>query len=133
MAWRSDNGKLLSSYQINSGGYKMADSKVAGKEVPLFPGKYSVDNLREDRGGLMRRDGVGFSLDVKPKFSQERGKEQTLIRIHPDGGERGTHACVGICENANKLRAFVDRIKDYFKTHKDIELRVRDLPPVKGQ
>jgi hypothetical protein len=133
MTWRSDNGKVLSSYQINSGGYKMTDSKVAGKEVPLFPGKYSVDNLREDRGGPMRRDGVGFSLDVKPKFSQEPGKEQTLIRIHPDGGEKGTHACVGVCENANKLREFVQRVKDYFTNHKDIELRVRDLPPVKGQ
>jgi RHS repeat-associated protein len=133
MMWRTDDGKALASYQVNSGGYKASDSKIVGVEVPTFPGKYSVDNLREDRGGLMRRDGVGFSLDVNPKFRQEQGKEQTLLRIHPDGGEKGTHACVGICENASKLREFVQRIKEYFKTHKDIELRVRGLPPVKGQ
>ncbi len=133
MTWRSDNGKAIAVYQVNSGGYKATDSKVVGAEVPTFPGKYSVDNLREGRGGLMRRDGVGFSLDVKPKFKQPEGREQTLIRIHPDGGEKGTHGCVGICENASKLREFVQRIKDYFTTHKDIELRVRELPPVKGQ
>jgi hypothetical protein len=133
MNWRTDQGKILSSYQVNSGGYKTADSKVSGPEVPLFPGKYSVDNLRENRGGLMQRDGVGFSLDVTPKFKQEQGKEQTLTRIHADGGEKGTHGCVGVCEGANKLREFVQRIKDYFTSHKDIELRVRQLPPVNGQ
>ncbi len=79
----------------------------------------------------MRRDGVGFSLDVNPKF-RARGKEQTLMRIHPDGGEKGTHGCLGVCGN-EKLRDFVQRVKEYFNSHKDIELRVRELPPVKGQ
>ena len=133
MTWRTDDGKVVSSYYVNSGGYKASDSKVAGLEVPTFPGKYSVDNLREDRGGLMRRDGIGFSLDVNPKFRQEPGKEQTLIRIHPDGGEKGTHGCLGVCEKAEKLREFVQHIKEYFKSHKDIELRVRGLPPAKDQ
>lgn len=133
MAWRTDDGKVVSSYHVNSGGYKASDSKVAGVEVPTFPGKYSVENLREDRGGLMRRDGVGFSLDVNPKFRQERGKEQTLMRIHPDGGEKGTHGCLGVCEKAEKLRDFVQHIKEYFNSHKDIELRVQELPPVKAQ
>lgn len=126
MTWRTDDGKAVSSYNINSGGYKTADSKVAGAETPTFPGKYSVDNLRDDRGGLMRYDGKGFSFDVNPKFKQEKGKEQTLIRIHGDGGEKGTHGCIGVREPGPVLRDFVNKMKDYLRNNKDIELRVRD-------
>ncbi len=74
----------------------------------------------------MRRDGYGFSFDVNPKFKQPKGKEQTNIRLHPDGGEKGTHGCIGVCEPARATRDFVQRMKDYSKHHKSIEMRVND-------
>ena len=74
MTWRTDDGKAVRSYNINSGGYKMSNSKVEGPETPTFPGKYSINNLRDNRGGLMRYDGYGFSFDVNPKFKQDKGK-----------------------------------------------------------
>jgi hypothetical protein len=126
MIWRSDNGTAQRSYSINSGGYKTADSKVEGPDTPTFPGKYSVDNLRNNRGGLMRSDGYGFSFDVNPNSKQAKGKVQTEIRIHGDGGEEGTHGCIGVCEPARALRDFVQRTKNYLKDHKHIEMRVND-------
>jgi hypothetical protein len=80
-------------------------------------GRYVVTvhlNHRTDAGFV--RDGVGFSFILSDANRPNSGtmwdsranRQRTLLRIHPDGGPRGTAGCIGIVENAPALNRFRD-------------------------
>jgi peptidoglycan hydrolase-like protein with peptidoglycan-binding domain len=94
------------SYQFNSGSRNLFS-------VPQ--GEYRVTahrNSRSDAG--FTRDGVGFSFQIEDArrpgsdrmYDPRAGRERTLLRIHPDGGSRGTEGCIGIVGDAATLRQF---------------------------
>lgn len=41
-------------------------------------------------------DGVGYSVALSDKYDARVGRTRSLLRIHPDGGVRGTLGCIGI-------------------------------------
>jgi uncharacterized protein RhaS with RHS repeats len=93
-------------------------------------GDYSVNTLL-DRGPNsgwpnegMTKDGVGFSLNLDPKFSTGR----TLLRIHPDGGKYfGTQGCIGLLGNKNELLSFKSTMEITLSKQKNISLNINIL------
>jgi hypothetical protein len=96
------------SYQFNSGG---------GSRFSVPQGTYRVTahrNSRSDPGFV--RDGVGFSFRLEDArrpnsdamYDQRAGRDRTALRIHPDGGARGTSGCIGLVGDAATLRRFRD-------------------------
>jgi hypothetical protein len=94
------------SYQFNSGSRNLFS-------VPQ--GEYRVTahrNSRSDAG--FTRDGVGFSFRIEDAnrpnsdrmYDARAGRDRSLLRIHPDGGARGTEGCIGIVGDAATLRQF---------------------------
>ncbi len=94
------------SYQFNSGSRNLFS-------VPQ--GTYRVTahrNSRSDAG--FTRDGVGFSFRIEDSrrpnsdrmYDARAGRDRSLLRIHPDGGARGTEGCIGIVGDAATLRQF---------------------------
>ena len=77
----------------------------------LPDGSYLGDNLRTRIEHGFSREGVGFSIDLNPRFQTTR----TLLRIHPDGGISGTLGCIGIQESADRLNAFYNVMNTYFQ------------------
>ena len=59
---------------------------------------------RKDRS--MNIGGVGYSFAMSNKYDPRVGGTRTLLRIHPDGGRKGTLGCVGIIGNAAVQRQF---------------------------
>jgi hypothetical protein len=96
------------TYQFNSGG---------GSKFSVPQGTYRVTahrNSRSDPGFV--RDGVGFSFRLEDArrpnsdamYDQRAGRDRTALRIHPDGGARGTSGCIGLVGDAATLRRFRD-------------------------
>lgn len=56
----------------------------------------------------MTKYGHGFSIDITPDPRYGRG----LLRIHPDGGVRGTQGCIGLTCDYNGLVDFENRMSD---------------------
>lgn len=77
---------------------------------PLPAGVYVANNYRARTDSVMKRDGVGFSVDLADKWDASLNRMRTLLRIHPDGGAAGTEGCVGIqskvAECRDQLAAF---------------------------
>ncbi len=94
------------TYQYNSGGSGNGN---------LPPGPYTVSAFKNttNQAGMVR-DGVGFSFKMtQPGHADgatdsRTGRERSLLRIHPDGGNAGTLGCMGIVGDAATLRQFRD-------------------------
>lgn len=88
-------------YASNSGGgarnYRMRNG-------PLPPGLYRVSHHRPNRSTAgMVHAGVGYSFDLDPADgTQVFGR--SLFRIHPDVNPLGTNGCIGVREDAARLR-----------------------------
>lgn len=50
-------------------------------------------------------DGVGYSVALSDKYDARVGRTRSLLRIHPDGGVRGTLGCIGIVGDRDTQRA----------------------------
>ena len=56
----------------------------------------------------MVRDGIGFSINLS-----DIG-DRNLLRIHPDGGVRGTQGCIGLNGTVEELQQFVSLVGTLF-------------------
>jgi hypothetical protein len=92
-------GRVIGTYAATTGGF-IADYRR--KNGPTPPGYFFVDNYRSDRGNTpgMKRHGVSYSFDLN---ELHRTGTRGAFRIHPDGAPPGTHGCVGIAEDREKL------------------------------
>lgn len=96
------------TYQFNSGSSRLFS-------VP--EGTYRVTAHRNSRSErAFTRDGVGFSFRLEDArrpnsdamYDARAGRDRTALRIHPDGGARGTAGCIGIVGDAATMRQFRD-------------------------
>ncbi|MDC0712377.1 peptidoglycan-binding domain-containing protein [Stigmatella sp. ncwal1] len=96
------------SYQFNSG---------SGSRFSTPEGTYRVTAHRNSRSeAAFVRDGVGFSFRMEDArrpnsdamYDSRAGRDRTALRIHPDGGARGTAGCIGIVGDAATMRQFRD-------------------------
>ena len=86
------------TYRFRSGG---------GGRGNLPPGQYTITPHRWSRSDRsMQVGGVGYSFAMSDKYDPRVGGKRTLLRIHPDGGGRGTIGCMGIVGNAGVQRRF---------------------------
>jgi hypothetical protein len=93
----------LDSYSANSG-----PSGVGS--IP--DGSYTASKIEGTSQSGMKRDGVGFKVWI----SDNSDKCRTDLRIHPDGKEAvGTAGCIGITEDASRLKDFQSKVKSYLK------------------
>ena len=74
-------------------------------------GRYVASNFRDRSRAEMKRDGVGFSVDLTDIYDSYIKRQRTLLRIHPDGADPGTHGCVGIL---TKVAACRDLLRETF-------------------
>jgi peptidoglycan hydrolase-like protein with peptidoglycan-binding domain len=86
------------TYDFRSGGFGRGN---------LPKGDYKVTAHRWSRGDRsMNVGGVGYSFAMSNKYDARVGGTRSLLRIHPDGGSKGTMGCVGIVGNASVQRQF---------------------------
>jgi Protein of unknown function (DUF2778) len=100
-------GATIGSYTVNSGGGAATFKKTNG---PVPPGDYRVSSFRERTKIGMVLNGVGYSFNIDPlRDTDVFGRN--LFRIHPDGGDEQTNGCLGVRENATKLKACRDQLR----------------------
>ncbi len=96
------------TYQFNSG---------SGRLFSTPEGTYRVTAHRNSRSeNAFVRDGVGFSFRMEDArrpnsdamYDSRAGRDRTALRIHPDGGARGTAGCIGVVGDAATMRQFRD-------------------------
>jgi peptidoglycan hydrolase-like protein with peptidoglycan-binding domain len=94
------------SYQFTSGSSSLFS-------VPR--GTYHVRRHQDERTGRpYSRDGVGFSFILEDArrggsdrmYDARAGRDRTELRIHPDGGARGTAGCIGLVGDRATLEQF---------------------------
>ena len=83
--------------------------------------EYTVDtyrNRRKDKDYNLGMNilGVGFSFNLNPQFETER----SLLRIHPDGNNKGTLGCIGVTGTKEELLKFEETMKNILKQQKSI-------------
>ena len=83
-------------------------------------GDYTVNNLRDNRTGSYENYEIGFTFDVNPKFKTCR----TLLRIHPDGGVKGTEGCIGLTGGKDTLLRFKNSLNNILKSQGSVNLNV---------
>jgi RHS repeat-associated protein len=110
------NGKAISNYTWEA---------ISGPwgNGSLENGRYTVNNLRDNRTGSYANFGVGFSFDINPLFSTGRFD----LRVHPDGGPFGTLGCIGLTGNANELRKAKQKLNSLITKYGHINLNVSIL------
>jgi hypothetical protein len=99
------------SYDVLSGGWGNGS---------LQNGDYMVNNLRDNRTGSYENYGIGFTFDVNPKFETCRA----LLRIHPDGGIKGTEGCIGLIGGKETLLRFKNSLNNLLKSQGSVNLNV---------
>ena len=85
-------------------------------------GDYTVNNLRDNRTGSYEKQGVGFSYDVTPISTFITCREN--LRIHPDGGIKGTLGCIGLTGDAATLNRFRDSMNKLLENVGSVKLKV---------
>ena len=110
-----DNFEFVkASYEALSGTIYTKDCLPNG-DYNTFKFQNRTDN------DAMIRDGVGFSINLKPLFLTSRD----LLRIHPDGGNvTGTEGCIGLTGNQSDLNAFVNLMRPLYSSYGNIPLNV---------
>ncbi|MGN6213652.1 DUF6443 domain-containing protein [Parafilimonas sp.] len=125
-----DNSTLTINSIPASSGIRNADGTY--NYDPLPNGEYTVNNGRrrgrnEAHGGFYR-DGVAFTFDVNPNFTQVNGQpmSRTELRIHPDGNRPGSAGCVALATDQRNLQAFYTQTGAYVRQNGNIQLTVTD-------
>ena len=88
-------------------------------------GEYTVDTYRnrrkdKDYNPGMNILGVGFSFNLNPQFKTER----SLLRIHPDGNNKGTLGCIGVTGTQEELLEFEETLKNLLKQKRSIQATI---------
>ena len=88
-------------------------------------GEYTVDTYRnrrkdKDYNPGMNILGVGFSFNLNPQFETER----SLLRIHPDGNNKGTLGCIGVTGTQEELLEFEETLKNLLKQKRSIQATI---------
>jgi RHS repeat-associated protein len=106
------NVTTLSTYNVDSG-----PSKVGS--IPN--GDYTASKIQNTSETGMVRDGVGFKVTLSdaPDYCRD------ALRIHPDGIEHpGTSGCIGLVENADKLKDFQSKMEGFLKDGTKLNVNV---------
>jgi hypothetical protein len=96
------------TYQFNSGSSNLFSTPEGTYRVTAHR------NSRSERAFV--RDGVGFSFRLEDArrpnsdamYDARAGRDRTALRIHPDGGARGTAGCIGVVGDGATMRQFRD-------------------------
>jgi RHS repeat-associated protein len=131
LRWFDDSGKIVRVVPVASGGYKEGGSRVRGKETKILDGRYRATRDLGDRGRDMKVGAVGFSIELVPNFKRDPKNYQTELRIHPDGGPAGTHACIGLATDEKGLKDFRKAFQEYVKEHGPIPVDVQTAASIK--
>ncbi|HEV2912367.1 MAG TPA: L,D-transpeptidase family protein [Pyrinomonadaceae bacterium] len=97
----AQDGSEINTYTVNTGGGGKNFQKTNG---PVPPGIYTVSHHlanRDTRGMVL--NGVGYSFHLLPT-DETQVFGRSLFRIHPDGNPLGTNGCLGVREDAARLR-----------------------------
>ncbi|MFT3712507.1 MAG: peptidoglycan-binding domain-containing protein [Archangium sp.] len=111
------NGRGLATGTITVNGHTYQFNSGSGSKFSTPTGEFRVTahrNSRSDAG--FTRNGVGFSFRMEdPRrpgsdrfYDPRAGRDRSYLRIHPDGGARGTSGCLGIVGDAATLNRFRD-------------------------
>ncbi|MFT4093015.1 MAG: hypothetical protein QM640_05195 [Niabella sp.] len=96
---------------------------------PLPNGEYEVNHpyKRKDKSGMIR-NGVGYSMDIIPKFTSINGikMQRTELRIHPDGNNPGSAGCIALSADKDVLNNFYFKMSEYIKQYGSVDLTVYD-------
>ena len=65
---------------------------------------------------------MGFSFRLTPNFVPD--PMRTDLLIHPDGPPPGTAGCIGLRDDADRLREFRSRLLDYLRANGSMSLNV---------
>ena len=104
-------GEVLGNFEFTNGG---------GGRGAIPYGTYEISNgrRRSDIGSMMR-GGFGYSFDLTQKGmpagmarDPRFGKPRELLRVHPDGGNKGTLGCFGIKGGRATQEAFYRAAKE---------------------
>ena len=111
-----ENEDIILSITMVAGGF--------GSGAPQN-GEYTVDTYRnrrkdKDYNPGMNILGVGFSFNLNPQFKTER----SLLRIHPDGNNKGTLGCIGVTGTQEELLEFEETMKNLLKQKKSIQATI---------
>ena len=83
-------------------------------------GDYTVDSPRERSEAGFTSNGVGFSFNLNPKFNTSR----TLLRIHPDGNNKGTLGCIGLGGTAEQLNDFYNFLGSEINNNGAVDMNI---------
>ena len=118
---------------VENNTFKRASFSAVSGSSRLFTlqnGEYETNTFRDRTKEAMVRDGVGFSINLKPTFQTGRFD----LRIHPDGNQPGTEGCIGLTGNASTLRDFVKIMRPLYEKNNTINLsvKIKDNPNYGG-
>lgn len=109
---KADKASAYADGQITVNGRTYAFRSGGSGNGYLPPGEYVVSNgRRRSDVKSMVVDGYGYSFDLSDKHDKRTGKNRTLLRIHPDGGNPGTLGCIGIKGNGATQKQFYEDMK----------------------
>jgi len=116
LLYLKENDDIILSITMVAGGF--------GSGAPQN-GEYTVDTYRnrrkdKDYNPGMNIHGVGFSFNLNPQFKTER----SLLRIHPDGNNKGTLGCIGVTGTQKELLEFEEIMKNLLKHKKSIHATI---------
>ncbi|WP_459844004.1 hypothetical protein [Campylobacter concisus] len=116
LLYLKENDDIILSITMVAGGF--------GSGAPQN-GEYTVDTYRnrrkdKDYNPGMNIHGIGFSFNLNPQFKTER----SLLRIHPDGNNKGTLGCIGVTGTQKELLEFEEIMKNLLKHKKSIHATI---------
>lgn len=114
----NQNGNEIGRYNATTGGFVASYRRKNG---PTPPGYFIVSRYRTRTKQWATRDGVGYTFDLD---EINRTGKRSAFRIHPDGAPPGTHGCIGIVEDAEKLKDCRDKIKANLSSVQEFRLLV---------
>ncbi|MDX2015676.1 MAG: peptidoglycan-binding domain-containing protein [Myxococcaceae bacterium] len=112
---REGRGLTTGRLTVNGNTYEFTSGNSKRFSVPQ--GEFNVTKHLDSRGGRsFVRDGVGYSFTMEDPnrpgsdrfYDARAGRDRQYLRIHPDGGPRGTAGCIGIVGDGATQRRFRD-------------------------
>lgn len=113
------NGNIAGSYSATTGGFVASYKRKNG---PTPPGYFIVSNYRKRTESWATRQDIGFTFDIDEVVHTGT---RSAFRIHPDGAPPGTHGCVGLVEDAARLKDCRDRLRANLAAVGEFRLLVR--------
>ncbi|MER9593943.1 L,D-transpeptidase [Mesorhizobium sp. M0244] len=118
LAVANTSGKVVGSYHATTGGFITSYKRKNG---PTPPGYFVVGNYRKRSEHWCTRGNIGFTFDIDEVV---RTGNRGAFRIHPDGPPPGTHGCVGIVEDGDKLKDCATKLRETLSSTQGFRLLV---------